>query len=174
MVSGGASVGGALPAITLWQPWASLVAAGAKPFETRHWPPPARLIGVRIAIHAARRPVPHNLDPELAAAIGEALGQRDWQRHLPRGAVLCTATLAGAYRLGAAVAPEQMGVVAAIAGSPQLAVIPIDSFGDYAPLRWAWQLTAIEPLAAPSPAKGRQGWWRCSLTASPPPHRGSG
>jgi hypothetical protein len=45
------------PAITIWQPWATLIAIGAKPFEFRSWPVPARLIGQRIAVHAGARPV---------------------------------------------------------------------------------------------------------------------
>ena len=40
-------------AITIWQPWASLVAVGAKTMETRSWPTKYR---GPIAIHAAQRP----------------------------------------------------------------------------------------------------------------------
>lgn len=36
-----------LPAITIWQPWATLIAEGAKPFEFRSWPAAPRLIGKR-------------------------------------------------------------------------------------------------------------------------------
>lgn len=47
-----------VPALTLWQPWASLVAEGVKTIETRSWPAPAALAGERIAIHAgAKRPL---------------------------------------------------------------------------------------------------------------------
>jgi len=42
-------------AITLWQPWATAMAAGFKTIETRPWPAPKNLIGQRIAIHAAKR-----------------------------------------------------------------------------------------------------------------------
>ena len=45
------------PTITLWQPWATLVAAGAKPFEFRHWAAPKRLWRQRVAIHAGARAV---------------------------------------------------------------------------------------------------------------------
>ena len=45
-----------MKATTLWQPWASLIAIGAKYYETRDYPPPAKLLGQRIAIHAAVRP----------------------------------------------------------------------------------------------------------------------
>lgn len=50
-----------MKAITVWQPWASLIAIGAKPYEFR--PRPfcdyigAPGIGERIAIHAAARPM---------------------------------------------------------------------------------------------------------------------
>jgi hypothetical protein len=43
-----------MPAVSLWQPWASLIAVGAKTIETRSWPAPKGLIGQRIAIHAAK------------------------------------------------------------------------------------------------------------------------
>ena len=44
-----------MKAITLHEPWATLIACGAKKIETRDWAPPRSLIGERIAIHAARR-----------------------------------------------------------------------------------------------------------------------
>ncbi len=134
-----------LPAITCWQPWASLIALGLKPFETRSRPPPRRLVGARIAIHAAlRRPEPLPAAPGLPAA-GE----------LPRGAVVCTATLAGAYRLG-----EAGLVTDAVPGSPPRLLVPADPFGDYGAGRWAWHLVAVARLDPPAPARGHRGWWR--------------
>ena len=41
-----------MKALTVWQPWASLVVIGAKPYEYRKWPAPASLVGQRIVIHA--------------------------------------------------------------------------------------------------------------------------
>lgn len=50
-----------LPCLTLWQPWASLIVPLlVKWIETRGWAAPASLIGMRIGIHAAARPI--NLD----------------------------------------------------------------------------------------------------------------
>lgn len=43
-----------MKAITLWQPWATLIRAGAKTIETRSWATSHR---GPLAIHAARRPV---------------------------------------------------------------------------------------------------------------------
>ena len=45
-----------MKALTVWQPWAMLIAEGLKLGEFRSWPPPKRLKpGTTIAIHAATR-----------------------------------------------------------------------------------------------------------------------
>lgn len=49
-------------ALTLWQPWASLIMIGAKPYEFRKWnftdkPHLAKLVGRRTVIHAGARPI---------------------------------------------------------------------------------------------------------------------
>lgn len=46
-----------MKALTVVQPWATLIVAGAKPYEFRSWRPPASMIGQRIVIHAAKRKV---------------------------------------------------------------------------------------------------------------------
>lgn len=43
-----------MKAITLWQPWASLLACGAKGYETRSW---ATSYRGQIAIHAAKKDI---------------------------------------------------------------------------------------------------------------------
>ncbi len=151
-------------AISLWQPWASLIAIGAKPFETRDWFPPKWLIGHRIAIHAAMRPMPR--DAEDQEDFTEAFGGRGWRATLPKGAIVCTAVLAGAYQCGRAVGHESVHVIRGISGSLALEPlgcegrIPLDTFGDYAPDRVAWWLTDIEPLHPPLMRRGRQGYWK--------------
>jgi len=44
-----------MKALTIWQPWATLIMVGAKPFEFRGWPATAWLIGEEMAIHAGAR-----------------------------------------------------------------------------------------------------------------------
>jgi hypothetical protein len=75
-----------MKALTLWQPWASLIVMGHKRFETRSWKRDS-LIGERISINAAKRP-PKDLPHELAALDLDPLG-------LPLGAVLGTAVVTG-------------------------------------------------------------------------------
>jgi hypothetical protein len=128
-----------IPAITLWQPWATLVAIEAKPYETRHFPIPVRLLGQRVAIHAAARPVVTDLEPDVLLDMDEVFPWCEWQTELPRGVVVATAILAESI--------------------PAEKVLP-DSFGNYAPGRWAWRLEDVRPIKPHIPAKGRQhiGW----------------
>ena len=70
-----------MKAITIWEPWASLIAHGIKREETRTWAPPVELIGQRIAIHAAKRRVNPTEWPEV---MGRDL-QEDW----PEGYARC-------------------------------------------------------------------------------------
>lgn len=58
-----------MKAVTLHQPWASLVALKVKTIETRSWPCPPSLIGQPLAIHAgAREPGPQR--PGVAMRLG--------------------------------------------------------------------------------------------------------
>lgn len=152
-----------MKAITLWQPYASLVAIGAKKFETRSYPPPAKLIGERIAIHAAVRPIqatwrmlPWVVREAIMLAFTRA-GITDPLDCLPHGAVVCTAVLAGAYQCGT-VFGDAVNVTNR-RGTVTVRSIQANSFGDYSPGRWAWLLTDVEAIPEPVPAKGKQGWW---------------
>ncbi len=131
-----------IPALTLWQPWASLIAGGAKRFEKRGRPPPHRLVGQRIAIHAAARmPRWSDLDEETHDAMCEALGPGH-RLAIPLGVIVCTAVLTEAL---------------------PAARVPHDLFGDYSPGRWAWRLEDVRRIDPLIPAKGMQLWgwpWR--------------
>jgi activating signal cointegrator 1 len=129
-----------MPAISLWQPWASFIAIGAKPYETRHWRAPLRFVGLRIAIHAAKHPVQKD--------------DRIWWYHiagpsapLPLGAFVCTAILRS-------VSPTNL--------------VPDDEFGDYGVGRFAWKLEDPQPFDPPIPAKGAQGFWMWQMPGARP------
>lgn len=46
-----------MKALTIWQPWASLIDVGAKPYEFRGWRAPRSIVGQRIVNHAAARKI---------------------------------------------------------------------------------------------------------------------
>src|SRR3546814_20644641 len=62
-----------MKALTIWQPWASLIIAGAKPYEFRGWRAPRSLIGQRIIIHASAK----KIDVKEAWELYKVLEHRD-------------------------------------------------------------------------------------------------
>lgn len=124
-----------IKALSLWQPWASLVAAGVKRHETRHW---ATNYRGRIAIHAAK-----TLD--LAGApdpLCEAVHGPYWAKDLPRGVVVA------------------VGVLTACDPAERVAdhLTPADrAAGNFARGRFAWRIERIQRVINPVPLIGRQG-----------------
>ena len=130
-----------MKAITIIQPFASLIAVGAKTFETRSWRGSSSLLGERIAIHAGMKFDDLSWAPaDLRAEVRYALGDR-WQRSVPRGAIVATATLAD-YVL-----TDRAG-----------AQYPERIFGDWGPGRWAWRLIDVVAEEVPN-VRGRQRVW---------------
>lgn len=178
-----------MKAISLWQPWASLIACGEKPFETRHWAPPRELIGQRIAIHAAKKVDAgaksfaedlmygqHGEDgfalaDKLTATmkgIPDALMGSFGMALMPVGCIVCTATLDAAFQLG-----EKAEGTARPAASvarrmvsrqmPECFTVRYDDFGDYAPGRWAWLLRDVKVITPTEGTIGRQGFFDVPL-----------
>ena len=139
--------------ISLWQPYASLIAAGVKTIETRSWAPPKGLMGQRIAIHAAKAMETSDVRGRgRHDRISAALNDPEWDGNIPRGAVVCTAILDHAARV---TGPERNGQVT-VAGNQ---VVAVDEWGDFGPGRWLWFLRDVEPVDPPVPARGHQGFW---------------
>jgi hypothetical protein len=133
-----------VPAISLWQPWASLIFTGDKLHETRAYPPPAKHLGQRIAIHAAKRlPTRDEVGALLGIWCDRTWGAGDaWRASVPRGAILGTAVLVEAIRTD----HRQPGPTDLIAGNWNRG-------------RWAWLLGDVRKLDTPLPWAGKQGWF---------------
>jgi len=121
-----------MKAITLWQPWATLVALGYKEIETRSWPTSYR---GPLAIHAAKRVSYHDmfLFEDLLKGVT-----------LPLGRVVATCELVDVQRIGY--------------NWSHLSHLEI-RLGDFSIGRYAWILRNIHPLDPPVTAQGRQGLW---------------
>ena len=126
-----------MKAVTLWQPWASLIACGVKRFETRSWPAYGLLVGEELAIHAGLRCA--SLADLDAVTLRTMLALFRDRPSLPSGAVVAIARFEGNYLVEHVRDP--------------------DPFGDYRPGRWAWRLGDVRTLAVPCPATGRQRIW---------------
>ena len=128
-------------ALTLTQPWATLVAIGAKNVETRSWSTKFR---GRLAIHAAKG---YPKDCQKLAATGAfrwALlhaGYGD-TRELPTGVIIATADVIE-------VLPTEQIVVSSVERE----------FGDYSAGRFAWWLHDVRRTVQPIACRGMLGLW---------------
>lgn len=162
-----------MKAITLTQPWATLVAIGAKKIETRVWRTDYR---GPLAIHAAKGWEPSiradaRRNHQIAVAM-ERAGLTNWD-FLPRGCVVCTVRLVAVLPITKREHGHQlptlqasMPLMAALSDEvpvPEWVSIPPDeperSFGDYTAGRYAWVLRNLVELPEPVPARGGLGLW---------------
>jgi len=141
--------------ITMWQPWASLLACGAKQYETRSW---ATNYQGEIAIHAAAAN-PYKfikgLDDETISVMMEKLRsaklipQRGDFRYLPCGVIVSTAELVRCIPTESFV---HSGTKRELSETEFL-------LGDWTPERYAWEFRNMKILPEPIPAKGKQRIW---------------
>lgn len=133
-----------IPALTLWQPWAWLIAEGLKEFETRGW---ATKYRGPLAIHAAaRKPKLWDANSTIMAALS---GRKRSLVNLERGCIVCVVDLVDCIP-AADVANSRHSWDAELA------------YGDFAPGRHAWKLANVRKFPA-IPAKGSQGLWRWTV-----------
>lgn len=119
-----------MKALTLHQPWASLIVDGRKKIETRSHP--WYYIGP-VAIHAGLK-----VDRDACARF-----RYDPDR-IPTGAVLGTATKTGLVHF-------ENGIL-----RPNFVE---DPYGDFTPGRYGYPLAKVVRFRTPIPAKGHQGFW---------------
>ena len=152
-----------MKALTINQPWASLIACGAKTIETRSWCPPATVIGKRIAIHASKMVFTQGLKgslredwSEFFEAVENVLGY-EWQTALPRGAVVATAVLESYWGIPTFNAETMLSMRTRIRRAPEKDNEFV--FGDYTDGQVAWVLTDAQTVDPPFPARGYQKFW---------------
>ena len=127
-------------ALSLTQPWATLVAVGAKTLETRSWGTDYR---GPLAIHASKRWIKEDRALVYDEPFNTALWKYGFDNQ-PLGVVLAIVDLVYCYPI--------VGV-AGIPPEPEL------SFGNYEFGRYVWRLENVRRLAVPIPAKGSLGLW---------------
>ncbi len=150
-----------MKALTLWQPWATLVAMEEKRIETRCWSTKYR---GELAIHSAAKLPPKWLgassrtDPfrdELADVFSvrrdadDRGGKHvdDILRGLPYGKILCVVRLISIEETGGPSTDRE--------NMPEREWI----FGNYEPGRYAWHLQMVDVFEPAIPAKGNRMLW---------------
>lgn len=133
-----------IPALTIHQPYASLIMHGLKRMETRSWKTSYR---GPLAIHAGAKKLmsmdlgwPQSLTREVIGAIGDL-------RDLPRGAVIGVVYLHSIWETNGPL-PE-----------PHLLTTNEFEFGDFSSGRCAWRLTHPGCLESSHTQRGQQRLW---------------
>jgi activating signal cointegrator 1 len=158
-----------MKALTLHQPWATLVAIEAKKIETRSWPTDYR---GPLAIHSSSAFTTCNQNIASKRIFIDAKydhffeKKKDWELVYPLGCILSICEIVNCIQI-----PDEKK------SFPRLPLTKDDllpffpdnvwlppkepelSFGDYTPGRYAWILDRVQPLYHPIPVKGMQRLW---------------
>lgn len=137
-----------MKAITIHQPWATLIALGEKRFETRGWATKHR---APIAIHAAKKVDKDACDMEPIRSVLSAHGYT--ADNLPTGAIVAICQLVECHKV-----IEDYGCSASVGEDFTRIIHPEYNFGWYDVGRYAWELAYVKQID-PVPAKGQQGLW---------------
>lgn len=133
-----------MKALSLTQPWATLVALGVKKIETRSWSTEYR---GPLAIHASQGITKDSLNalqlPEFRRVLTPA--GYHYLGDMPRGAVIAICELVD-------VIPTDDVILDVLARQER-------DFGDFGPRRFAWTLANVKRLETPVPAKGMLSLW---------------
>lgn len=166
-------------ALTLWQPWATLVALGHKRIETRSWATRHR---GELWIHAAKRPPEIGFVGDYQVAHPRSPEDAPWQlwthaphlrrtwEEMPLGAVVALAHLVDVLpMIGPRDATPLYGravrcyneATTFVTGDEDRQLEMIDGqvpYGDFAPGRFAWFLEDVVEVE-PVPCRGGQRIW---------------
>ena len=146
-----------MKAITLTQPWATLVAIGAKRIETRSWNTNYR---GPLAIHAAAGKYVDDyllmkIEPFYSALTRAGIESR---LQIPLGGIIATCELVATHRV------DNMDWVPGKRGWEKNghfweATEQEKAFGDYSIGRYMWFLANVKMLDNPFPVRGALGLW---------------
>lgn len=142
-----------MKAITIHQPWASLIALGEKRFETRGW---ATKYRGPIAIHAAKKVYKEVCQTEPFSSILSEHGLT--ADNLPTGAVVAIASLEECWSVGEDYESGMPVLFNGEGGATKHICLKEDEFGWFEPGRYAWEMAEVKQIE-PVPAKGQQGLW---------------
>lgn len=151
-----------MKALTLTQPWATLVAIGAKKIETRSWSTSYR---GPLAIHAAKS-FPKNAqylcfsEPFRKILVDKysffRANEIYFGKHqLPLGCVIATCELINVRSVGSGINHHGWGDGIHVWSLTEQE----RAFGDYTLGRYVWLFNNIQLLPEPIPAKGAPGLW---------------
>ena len=166
-----------MKALTVYEPWATLLALGAKTYETRSWDPASKGLKTPtlLAIHAAKHWDADTAGILLCRPFREALAEAGFD--IPQMPSDCHArmlfrkrdcpfTLGAIIGVGLLVDARPTGTPSR-GGSTEEHMEPWVErlsfrervFGDFSPGRWGLRMADVVRLPTPIPCDGMQGPW---------------
>lgn len=133
-----------MKAITIIQPWATLLATGTKQFETRSWNTNQRGL---FAIHASKRT---KVSDAAFSALYDEIHEVFDHLHLSSPNDLAYGAVVGAARLVACHSTDELWKNVT---ETEL------NLGDWSPNRFAWDFREAYLLPTALPYRGQQGIW---------------
>ena len=140
-----------MKALTLIQPWATLIALGEKRIETRSW---KTLYRGELAIHAGKKIDKKICNQEPFKSILAKHGYIT--ENLPTGCVVAVCNVIDCSKIFY----DEVDEVSRLMDYDCTKIQENElAFGDYTPGRYGWKLSDINILAEPIPAKGALSLW---------------
>lgn len=158
-----------MKALSLWQPWASAMAVGAKRIETRSWPAVASGHAFRgwVAIHASKRT--HWPKDAPAAVSGMSL-ENTFEYHLRISLESYQLFVGNGFGVFSSL---PMGAVVAVGwmnyceSTTDLKVSELEAmWGGYEAGRYGWVFSEMWRLNDPMPARGKQKLFDLDMPAN--------
>lgn len=142
-----------MKALSLLQPWASLIVVGAKKWETRPWKPSTTMLYILrnsgLLIHASAKFDRQNRTlltyPPFCAYL-------DRNNKLPTGAII------GSVKVGRVIPTDEWMKEFNPDINPDAQTE--QAFGNYSSGRWTWEMLEPEVYAEPIPYKGALSIWK--------------
>ena len=131
-----------MQALTIHEPWATLLVKGKKQFETREWQRNYRGL---LAIHSGKQSVDIEDYPLGLSEILDDLGISQTDLNNNKGKIIAIATLKDIHLMTDKFINEQTELERLT--------------GFWEPGLYAWELTNIKPLSEPIAARGMPGLW---------------
>lgn len=149
-----------LRALTIYQPWATLIINGAKPFEFRSWPLPDKFLGQRVVIHAAQKKLDCNEAREILSRLraGDATAARTCLEPdiaIPLLEQMIFDSARGALCMGVGLGSATFSECA----SPRTVASHFGYQAGVHDTNYGWKLTDIEKWDVPIYQRGYQGIW---------------
>lgn len=146
-----------MKAISLWQPWASLIAAGIKLVETRSWPIERR---GPLAIHAAK----HRLTRRQVDAMRRELHEVTALLYPDKYCSVHPLMMLDALPYGAVVAIVHVIACRDTNEVRERVSAQERMCGDFRPGRFAWMFERVQKLRSPVACRGAQGIFELPLS----------